>query len=217
MMEDDAIVDNLLSWADKNGRDFPWRSVQDPYHLAAAEILLQRTKAQDAESVWLELIRCFPSPKTLIQAPDMEVQKIVGKLGLGNQRTQRLKSMASSIMAFDEEGFLPGLGSYGIQIILLSLGKKSQTIPVDTNIARIICRYYGLSFEQGEARKKPEVRSIVKKLLNVRKRTADKLRIIYALVDFGAIICTSVKPRCSICLLSPGCSFTERSSCTPEI
>ena len=202
-----SIAASLLAWAEKEGRRPPWRSVRDPYLLAVAEILLQKTKAEDVEPVWCKLISSFPAPSDLVRASDKEIQQIIGRLGLGSQRTERLRTMASAMLRSGRSESLPGLGTYGMEIVRLSVGETSHVAPVDTNIARVICRYYGLTFRRGEPRKQSEVKAAVKRLLDTQVGASRKLQAVYGLIDLGALVCVSGGPRCSVCPLVMGCSF----------
>lgn len=202
------IVDALVRWARSEGRNPAWRRLSDPYLLAVAEILLQKTKASDVEPVWRELTACLPTPASLAGASDEDVRRIVKGLGLGNQRTQRLKAMARAMVSADITAeILPGLGSYGFGVVRLAMGKDPTLLPVDGNIARVICRYCGLKFQRGEARKKREVRAAVAKLVETRKDAAGKLRALYGLVDLGESVCSPGRPSCAVCPLAKTCAF----------
>ena len=34
----------LLKWYDQHGRDLPWRTTGDPYHILVSEVMLQQTQ-----------------------------------------------------------------------------------------------------------------------------------------------------------------------------
>ena len=200
----------LLSWAEEYGRRPPWRESVEPFGLALAEVLLQKTKATDAVKVWQQLFARYETPATLSQASDCEIQRIVEPLGLGRQRTARLKALARSWKSLWGSGSsLAGLGPYGNAIVRLTVGLDITVAPIDGNIARIMTRFYGFNFAQGEARKKPEVRQVVRGIIADRRRPEDKLNVIYALVDLGSIVCRTSKPSCSKCPLAANCSFAS--------
>jgi len=203
---DTKIVDALLNWAEASGRNPPWRSVSEPYLLAVAELLLQKTKASDVEPVWTELTSRFPTAASLAEAQDDDIRKAIVALGLGRQRTGRLKAMATAMMSSRDFDALPGLGPYGSAIVSLSVGRGPHKVPVDGNIARVVCRYHGLRFERGEPRKKSQVREAVETLLSGQEDSGGKLRLVYALVDLGAGVCGRT-PSCQVCPLAATCSF----------
>lgn len=199
----------LLKWAEQHGRKVPWRSVNDRYRLAVAEILLQKTKATDAIPVWTGLVEAYTKADALASATETELLAMVGKLGLGHQRVGRLKQMAESLLATRETQKLPGLGPYGCAVLALSQGSEPETIPVDGNIARVVCRYLGLSFERGEPRKKKEVQQAIPKLLKQCTDPQGKLALVYALVDLGDSVCRPNKPVCGDCPLAKSCALVR--------
>jgi A/G-specific adenine glycosylase len=210
-----ALARTLLSWEDRNGRRYPWRLLADPYLLAAAEILLQKTKAADVEPVWKCLTNRFRTPTALARASDKRILSIVSGLGLGVQRTRRLKMMAAAIA--ESRGSLaeiPGLGTYGSGVVLLSLGFEPHGAPVDGNVARVICRHSGFGFEHGEPRKKPEVARAVQALMDTQDSPHHKLGLLYALVDLGQIICKPFVPAHLNCPLAPTCALANTQSGT---
>lgn len=211
--EPQAVGDLVLNWAAANGRQPPWRESPDPYRLATAGILLQKTKAEDARHIWEQLIEQYPHACALAQAPGGAVEHLVAPLGLRTQRTQRLQAMAHALCQPHPSGGgkVPGLGPYGSAILCLSTGQPLTSSPVDGNIARVITRLYGLSFTRGEARKKPEVKNAVDSILSVQPRPDRALETVYALVDLGAAICTPHKPNCAACPLSELCTFASGS------
>lgn len=194
----------LLNWEEKYGRTTPWRRLNEPYKLGVAEVLLQKTKAADVVSVWAELTTAYKTPNALSTAPAKQLLPIIRKLGLGNQRVSRLKSMANSILTGDKK--ISGLGPYGSAVLALAQGVKAETVPVDGNIARVVCRYLSLSFTQGEPRKKKQVQQAVTSLLSACRGARRKLTLVYALVDLGDSVCKPHKPTCETCPISQSCA-----------
>lgn len=195
-------------WGIKNQRRMPWRCESNEYPLAVAEILLQKTKAQDVLPVWTAVLKAFPTPGRLANSDQLRLLMLIKHLGLGNQRVQRLKAMANSLTGTPTTR-VSGLGPYGRGILVLAKGGELKSMPVDGNISRFICRLNGLTFERGEPRKKPEVKEAVEKLLLVQKSAKQKLQLIYAMVDLGASVCKVGTPLCGDCPVSKWCEFTE--------
>lgn len=201
----------LLEWGNQNYRDMPWRNSASPYEFAIAEILLQKTRGEDVVEVWENLINCYPTSTALAAADCETVATLVACLGLRNQRSWRLISMARHLSTNSPLKWanqrIPGLGSYGRSMLLLATGLEPDTPPVDGNIARIVCRYFGLSFRSGEPRKKPMVRDLVDGIIGAGSGIGEKLKTVYALVDFGSIVCSPKVPRCELCPLAAECSW----------
>src|SRR5271157_3099422 len=87
----------LLKWYEKNGRSFPWREKRDPYQILIAEIMLQRTKANQVLPVYLDFIREFPTIESLKTATVRKVKRYFARLGL-LWRANRVKQMAQDIV-----------------------------------------------------------------------------------------------------------------------
>lgn len=197
-----AELASLVEWGREHGRQFPWRPMAG-YPLAVAEILLQKTRGSAALPIWERLIEDYSDPESLAGAPTKDVVRLVEPLGLGKQRAARLQSMAR---AWGEDfSSVPGLGPYGAGILSLAAGSVA-TPPVDGNVARVISRVQGLSFERGEPRKKREVIDTVEVMLNATPAD-EQLNLAYALVDLGAGLCLPRKPKCAMCPLRPACAY----------
>ncbi len=206
-------IGDLIAWAEVEGRRPPWREHLNPFSLAIAEVLLQKTKAESIVDIWRECVRVFSTPQMLAEAPDRRIYEIVRGLGLGFQRTGRLKAMAESWPDLRDTGStLPGLGQYGSGIVRLASGQHLTTAPIDGNIARVMRRYYGFSFERGEARKKPEIKDATWNLLQEVAEPHRQLMLVYGLVDLGAIVCRPSKPNCGECPLLITCSSVLSSN-----
>lgn len=216
LMLDQIECRRLRQWGRQHERPYPWRSTKSRYELAVAEILLQKTKAEDAVPVWLELVDAYPSARALRLVPDRRVHELVRRLGLGHQRTARLKAACESLSS-EAVDAIPGLGRYGSAIVALAGDGRlcKSHVPVDGNIARIVTRYKGLKFQRGEPRKKKEVHDAVAAMLQQSKSRRDKLRLIYSLVDLGAATCTPMRPACSTCPLRDKCAFAVSAASGP--
>lgn len=178
--------------------------------MVVAEILLQQTVAEAAGPVWTQVTTCYPTAEKLAVADPLELRQMVAILGLGSQRVQRLMSAATALVHGSEH--VPGIGRYGSGVVALATGDVEGPVPVDTNVARIVSRVWGLSFQRGEARKKPEVSAMTASLLAFAPSAPDKLSLLYALVDLGALVCTSRKPSCGTCPLVDSCCWARNVS-----
>lgn len=196
--EMDVARRDVLAWGRAHGRRFQWRDNTSVYCLAVAEILLQKTKGPDVEGVWEHFLSAYPSPWELRDAPEDDVRGLVGKLGLGKQRTSRLKRMAAGLI----EGIypLPGLGTYGTGVLDLSSGRRPTRPPIDGNVARVLQRWIGMTIDRGEPRKNKVIVQLMSELLAMTTRPGEGLALLYGLVDLGAEVC---KPRAPFCISCP--------------
>ncbi len=96
---------------------------------------------------------------------------------------------------------LPGIGRYTARAICSqAFGQPSAVL--DTNVARILERFFGI--EGGR------VKSRCKILWSQAEEIAPDTEVgswNLTLLDFGAIICTARNPQCPQCPLSPRCHW----------
>lgn len=191
------------AWGRKHARHFPWRDAA-AYEVAVAEVLLQKTRGEAVEPYWRRVITRYPDYEHLARARASTLTRLVAPLGLGEQRAARLIGMARSVVR-DEP--LTGLGPYGRAVVALTDGQRVDEAPVDGNVARVLSRVTGWSWERGESRKKPELRALALDLVSGQPRRG--LATMYALVDLGALICTPRNPRCPECPLASLCASAQ--------
>ncbi len=205
-----AVSATIRSWGRHHRRSLPWRTTTVRYLMVVAEILLQKTVAEAAGPVWTRVTTRYPTAEHLADADLSELRQMVAILGLGSQRVRRLISAANALVRGSER--LPGIGRYGSGIVALATGDIGGPVPVDTNVARIVGRVWGLNFPRGETRKKPEVSALTASLLAFAPSSAEKLLLLYALVDLGALVCTSRRPSCGTCPLLDSCRWARNVS-----
>lgn len=99
---------------------------------------------------------------------------------------------------------LPGIGEYTASAVLSFAYGKPEAI-VDANVARIIIRFYGIEPSRYEARRSPEFWEQAWRLVSQDSKRSHKIN--WALLDLGALICKSRKPKCDECPLNSNCAF----------
>ena len=95
---------HLLTWAEQNLRDYPWRRTSNPYSILVAEFLLQRTDADTVLPIYSTFLTQYPILEKLAIAPVEEIGKLLRPLGLFS-RAERLSQTARIIV-----------GKYGVII-----------------------------------------------------------------------------------------------------
>lgn len=96
---------------------------------------------------------------------------------------------------------LPGVGRYTARAICASVFNQPLAI-LDTNVARILERFFGLRGER--------VKSRCKLLWQAAELTAPPSKVgqwNLTLLDLGALVCTARKPNCTSCPLAKKCSW----------
>jgi len=202
----------IITWFGQNKRSLAWRETKDPYCILVAEILLQQTDAKKVSLTYPEFIQRYPNASALAEAEAENIQRFISKIGL-NYRTQRLVNIAKDIndkfagSIPDSEAELmklPGVGRY-IANAVLSAAFGMKTAVVDTNIVRILERFFGTRSRRPRARTDPEFWSIARSLLP--RRPADCRDWNYALIDFCALVCTYYNPKCLECMCAKRCRY----------
>lgn len=206
-------------WAAQHLRDFPWRRTKNPYAIFVAEFLLQKTNASTVAPIYQTFISRYPTPQALVAAPIEEVTGLLIPLGL-SFRVERLRR-SMQIVLEDYRGSiprteaqllqLPGVGKYTARAICANAFEQPLAV-LDTNVARILERFFGL---QGG-----RVKSRCKLLWSVAELAAPNTEVgtwNLTLLDFGAAVCTARNPRCTQCPLRQQCSYLtlERKSESP--
>jgi len=208
-MKHRKVVSLLLKWFKKHGRNYPWRENTKPYFVLIAEIMLQRTKADQVLPVYKSFIKKFPDPVALARAPPEEIDGVFSRLGL-RWRAEKVRSLAS-VLVSDYGGqipdvrekllSLPGVGEYAADAVLCFAYSRDVAV-IDANVCRVIGRLLGLK-AQGEARRDPKFRNAAQQLIPRGKAKEFN----WALIDLAAMICTPRKPKCEICPLSCVCLY----------
>ncbi len=195
----------LLSWYAKHGRDLPWRHTTDPYKILVSEIMLQQTQVDRVIPKYNAWLKEFPSWSALASGSRANVLKLWSGLGY-NSRAIRLHALAQIVVqdfggvlptTEDELVRLPGIGPYTAGAIMVFAHNKPGKC-VDVNIERIVKRF---CFHKNKKITHNEVIQEFLGLFPVNNATA----LGNALMDFGSMICTASKPRCSECPLFTDC------------
>ncbi len=201
--------EKLKAWAAIYLREFPWRRTCEPYDIFVAEILLQKTAAEMVAPIYESFLMEYPTLERLAAASLNEVTKLLQPLGL-SFRAERLSKSAKTILEKyrgkipDTEAellLLSGVGKYTARSILANAFGQSAAV-LDTNVARIIERFFGL---QGE-----RVKSRCKILWSAADAIAPDRDVSVwnlTLLDFGAMVCKARKPNCEQCPLQVNCCF----------
>lgn len=210
------LQERLLSWFTANRRSFPWRETKDPYKILIAEKLLQQTSATEAVvRVFRAIVERYPKVEDLAAGDSQWLKEIITPLGF-NYRADELIQLANGIQLAHEGTVpsqldslmqLPGIGDYSARAVL-SFGYGKDAAVVDTNIARLLYRVYGMTGElpANPARSKRLLRS-AESLIPLGKSREFNL----AALDLCAAICTARDPKCSFCPLQPFCTFGNLS------
>lgn len=211
LIKEQFFLENIMKWFELNGRKYPWRNEADPFKILIAEIMLQRTRADQVLPVYLEFVKKYPTIRSLAEANNEEISKIISSLGLPS-RGGTFLHIARTIMR-DHRSLIPserqqllrldGIGDYIANAFLL-FGLRNGDLAVDSNVVRVVSRFFSGDGEP-ELRRNKKFLQFCKML--VSKMDMEDRRILnYSIIDFSAAICKK-KPLCDKCSLVRRCSY----------
>lgn len=208
------IQQKLLAWFAVHGRDFPWRRTNDPYQTLIAEKLLQQTAAgEHVRAAYINLIESYPTLEKLARASVEDLRRIILSLGF-TYRADELPRLAQAILT-ESSGrvpdtligllALPGVGDYAARAVLSFA--HGQDVPiVDTNIARLLYRMYGIDepLPNNPARSK-RLLKMAAAIIPAGKSREFNL----ASLDLCSAVCTSRQPKCESCPIQRSCVYGQ--------
>lgn len=200
----------LLTWFERHGRHFPWRSdTASVYEQICVEVLLQRTRAETVARLYRTFFGKYPDWSHLAAAPIDELEEMTRSIGLWRRRSRSINALARYA---DEHGgvfpenekelsFVPGVGQYVANAILLFQHGKPRPL-VDVNMARFIERYLRKR-RLADIRHDPWLQEACHWLVNCE----DPVRVNWAALDHAALTCRARDPQCPSCSFRTHCNF----------
>ncbi len=206
-----SFTTTILEWFKENGRALPWRETRDPYAIWLSEIILQQTRIEQGRPYWERFMKRWPTVEALANATEDEVLREWQGLGYYS-RARNLHTAAQQIVECGGfpttlEGIkaLKGVGDY----TAAAIGSIAFNLPaavVDGNVYRVLARHYDIETPINTTEGKKEFTQLAQSLLPPQEASAFN----QAMMDFGAIQCTPVSPRCEQCPLAESCvAFRE--------
>ncbi len=186
----------------------PWKGEKNPYLIWLSEIILQQTRVEQGLAYFLNFKDKYPTVKHLAEAPADEVMRLWQGLGYYS-RARNLHETAKNIQnnyggifpaSFDELKKLKGIGEYTAAAIG-SFAFGLQNAVVDGNVIRVIARVFGINTPFDSTEGKKQFAQLAQALLD--KQNPGEFN--QAIMDFGATVCTPLKPACDICPFQKSC------------
>ena len=207
-----VIHEAAAKWYAANARDLPWRKppfAGDPYAVLVSEVMLQQTQVDRTIGKFLEFMERFPTIGALAEGSPGEVIRIWAGMGY-NGRAVRLHRLARLVVnELDGElpvessrlRALPGIGPYtAAAVACFAFG---ASVPVlDTNVYRVLGR-----LEHGvKPPSRREIEPLAQSLLPDDDEQLDASTWHQAIMDIGATLCSTSKPRCMLCPFRGECA-----------
>jgi len=213
----DSFVESvpaLLAWLKEHGREYPWRQTTEPWRVYATEMLLQRTRSDAVDNVYRDFFARFPDPGAILAADEDRLRNVVRPLGFFNHRVRTLQE-AAELCVDEYDGMVPDdiealqrpwrVGPYTARACLLFAFGEPLAI-VDTNTARIAGRVFDYPLPS-QPHKSASLYRLLDALVPVDASLARAFNL--ALLDLGAMICTSETPDCVNCPLASACVYAK--------
>lgn len=198
----------LLRWYARYQRPLPWRRTRDPYKILVSEIMLQQTQVDRVVPKYHEFLRRYPTVDQLAAAKVSELKKVWYPLGY-NIRPIRLRNIARHVVtrhggripdSYDGLVAMDGVGRYTAGAVLSFAFNQDAPI-LDTNVERLLSRYFGVAAGRGRGAAKRRLWQLAAQVIPPGKA----YQINQAMMDFGALVCTARAPRCPSCALRRHC------------
>ena len=219
MADQSDLTQRLLLWYDRHARALPWRACRgerfDPYRVWLAEIMLQQTTVTAVSPYFRKFILRWPTVQDLAAAPIEQVMHAWSGLGY-YARARNLHRCARAVVEEHDGRFpdteaglraLPGVGPYtAAAVAAIAFGRPA--VVIDGNVERVISRMYAIDAPPPAAKRAIETAATS---LTPEVRAGDYAQ---AVMDLGATICTTRRPKCMLCPWADTCA--ARAAGDPE-
>ena len=201
------FASTIVSWFGECGRDLPWRHTKDAYAIWLSEVILQQTRIVQGQAYWERMMERWPSVEALAAASEDEVLRMWQGLGYYS-RARNLHEAARQVVAMGRfpdslKGIkaLKGVGDYtAAAIACFAFGVPAAV--VDGNVYRVLARYFDIDVPINSSQGKKVFAELAQSLLPQSEAVAYNQGI----MDFGAMVCTPMAPRCAECPLMLSCA-----------
>nr|WP_328841163.1 A/G-specific adenine glycosylase [Nakamurella leprariae] len=204
-------ADRLIAFYTDHRRDLPWREPgTTPWGVLVSEVMLQQTQVARVVPAYRQWIERWPTPPDLAAEPSGEAVRAWGRLGYP-RRALRLHAAATAITdrhhgrvpdTVDELLTLPGVGEYTARAVA-AFGYRRRAPVVDTNVLRVLSR--ATRGVDTRASATATDRRDLDRWLPQDPDTAATFSI--AVMELGALLCTTGEPGCSQCPISDDCAW----------
>ena len=195
----------------------PWRvgkkSGNMLYYRVLSEFMLQQTQVKTVIPYFEKFTKKFINLNSLSKASEKKILKLWE--GLGYYRRARNLLVTSKILVnkynsklpqeIDEIRTLPGIGDYTSNVLAALIYNK-PTLALDGNVRRVISRILNMEVKKIDFK---VFKNINKKKIFNTDRNSD---LVEAMMEFGALVCNSKVPKCSICPIKKNCKFNNSTN-----
>ena len=202
------FADKLINWYTENGRQLPWRGIDNPYYIWLSEIILQQPRIEQGRGYYERFVAEYPTVRHLAEASEEQVLK--SWQGLGYYSRARNLHAAARHIAYDLDGKFPdtyegilalkGVGRYtAAAIASFAFGLPYPVI--DGNVYRLIARMYRIYTPIGTSQAYKEFEQLLLRLID-KERPGEFNQ---AMMDFGSMYCKPAGCDCDNCIFRQEC------------
>ncbi len=207
-----ALSHSISVWFGDNARDLPWRRDGfSAWGTLVSEFMLQQTPVNRVIPRLAEWLERWPTPTDLASVPPGEAVRAWASLGYP-RRALWLHAAAVQITErhggivpedVDDLLALTGIGDYTARAVaVFAYGHRHPV--VDTNTRRVIARAVA-----GQAQPAPPSRTRDLESMSALLPAEPVAAAVFnaAIMELGAIVCTSRSPRCETCPIRDACAW----------
>lgn len=206
------LVEAVRRWYAEHARELPWRGPDvSPWAVLVSEFMLQQTPVNRVLPAFSDWMQRWPTPSALAADSPGEAVRMWGKLGYP-RRALRLHAAAVAIVGEHDGNVpsepialkaLPGVGDYtAAAVAAFAFGRRIAV--VDTNVRRVVHRAVLGAADAGSASTKSDFALVEAMLPDAAADAADAS---IALMELGALVCTSKNPICANCPVLSACAW----------
>jgi A/G-specific adenine glycosylase len=214
-----ALSSAISDWFGRNARDLPWRRPGfSAWGTLVSEFMLQQTPVNRVIPRLAEWLERWPTPADLAAVPPGEAVRAWASLGYPRRA---LWLHAAAVQISDRHGglvpedvndllALTGVGDYTARAVAaFAYGHRHPV--VDTNTRRVIARAVA-----GHAEPAPPSRNRDLEAMSALLPADAPAAAVFnaAIMELGAIVCTSRSPHCEACPIRDSCAW--RAAGYPE-
>jgi A/G-specific adenine glycosylase len=214
------LTTELTDWFSRSARSLPWRETRDPYQVLISEFMLQQTQVATVIPYFKRWIQQFPTFESLANADEQVVLRAWEGLGYYS-RARNLHRAAQEVLRKHGGNLpadtpairsLPGVGPYTAGAIS-SFAFDIPEPAIDANVQRVLARLFNIRDDISSTGARFKLDDHARKLL--ASASPNHGAINAAIMELGALICTSGTPECHRCPVSARCMNRDKASDLP--
>lgn len=216
------LATRVVQWQATHGRnDLPWQNTRDAYRVWLSEIMLQQTQVVTVLDYFPRFLNRFPDVAALASASLDDVLGLWSGLGYYS-RARNLHRCAVQVVELHNGVFppsaqvlqtLPGIGR-STAAAIASLCHGERVAILDGNVKRVLTRFLGFGADLALAASERQLWEAASQQLPKADLQVAMPRYTQGMMDLGATVCSTKKPRCEQCPLIASC--VARSQGQPE-